>query len=74
VKPTDVQRTIESALVRGAQTDAHHIRVEVTDRTVVLKGSVRTWSEKQDAERAAWSTPGVSTVDDRLAIIPGLGS
>ncbi len=77
LKPTvnapDVQRTIESALVRNAQTDAQHIRVEVQDHTVVLKGSVRTWAEKQDAQRAAWSPPGVTAVDDRLAIIPGLG-
>lgn len=74
IKAPDVQRTIESALVRNAQTDAHHIRVEVQDHKVVLKGSVRTWAEKQDAQRAAWSTPGVTEVDDRLGIIPGLGS
>jgi osmotically-inducible protein OsmY len=70
----DVRRTIESALVRNAQTDAQHIRVEVEDRKVVLKGSVRTWAEKQDAKRAAWSTPGVTAVDDSMAIIPGLGT
>lgn len=73
LKPVNIKQTIESALVRGAQTDAHHIRVEVHDRTVTLKGAVRTWAEKEDAKRAAWSTPGVTAIVDDLAIIPDLG-
>jgi osmotically-inducible protein OsmY len=67
-KPRDIRQKIEQALVRSAETDARHIRVEVEDGKVILKGNVRTWAEREDAKRAAWSAPGVQEVDDRLVI------
>ncbi|WP_051006777.1 BON domain-containing protein, partial [Nitrolancea hollandica] len=66
--PDEVQRKIREALVRDAETDAKRITVDVEDGRVILEGTVRSWAEKEEAERVAWSAPGVQDVDDRISV------
>jgi osmotically-inducible protein OsmY len=68
VSPVEVKSKIENALKRSAQLDASRIIVEANGSEVVLKGTVRSWAEREEAERAAWLAPGVTKVDDRIAI------
>ncbi|HEX4157366.1 MAG TPA: BON domain-containing protein [Rhizomicrobium sp.] len=70
IQPTEVKRKIQDALKRNAQLDAERITVEAKGNEVVLKGAVRSWIEREEAERAAWSAPGVLKVEDRIAISP----
>jgi osmotically-inducible protein OsmY len=66
--PDEIKKQVEQALVRSAETDAQRITVEVDGSKVVLKGTVRSWAEREEAERAAWRAPGVTSVDNRFAI------
>lgn len=66
--PTRIRSRIEAALKRSAEIDARHIRVDVSDGRVVLSGTVRSWAEREDAERAAWSGSGVGEVENRIIV------
>jgi osmotically-inducible protein OsmY len=70
VQPVDVKRKIEDAFKRRAEIDTQGIRVAVTDGgKITLQGSVHDWQERIAAVDAAWSAPGVVSVDDRLSIM-----
>jgi osmotically-inducible protein OsmY len=68
VTPSELKQKIEQALIRSAETDAERITVDVQGSKVILKGTVRTWTERAEAERVAWSAPGVSSVENRITI------
>lgn len=70
VSPAEVKARIESALERSAELDAKRINVETYDGTLVLTGKVRSLAEKEEAEAAAWSTRGVSKVENQIVISP----
>jgi osmotically-inducible protein OsmY len=70
VVPMEIKRKIEDALRRAAEIDASRVTVETIGGEVILRGSVRSWAERQEAERAAWCAPGVSKVDNRIIVNP----
>jgi osmotically-inducible protein OsmY len=70
VAPTEIRRKIEDALRRAADIDATHVTVETNASEVILRGTVRSWAEREEAEKAAWAAPGVARVDNRIIISP----
>jgi osmotically-inducible protein OsmY len=66
--PAEIKKKIEEALTRTAQSDAQKITVEVEGSKVILKGTVRSWAEREEAARQAWAAPGVISVDNRITI------
>src|SRR3989475_10323151 len=68
VTPSELKQKIEQALIRSAETDAQRITVEVQGSKVILKGMVRSWAEREEAERTAWLAPGVTSVENRITL------
>jgi osmotically-inducible protein OsmY len=70
ISPAMVKERIEDALRRRAEVDARRINVSAHNGKVELYGNVRSWLEREEAERAAWAAPGVSSVGNHLVVSP----
>ncbi|HEV7387602.1 MAG TPA: BON domain-containing protein [Gemmatimonadaceae bacterium] len=70
--PKDVKEKIKQALERGAEFDAERITIEVSGNKAILKGTVRSYAEKRDAERAALNAPGITEVENKLTVDPSI--
>jgi osmotically-inducible protein OsmY len=68
ITPTDIQQKISSAFHRSATIDAGKLTAEVIGSKVVIHGKVRSFMEKEDAERAVWNAPGVTSVESKIQI------
>jgi osmotically-inducible protein OsmY len=69
-QPGEIKKKIQDAFKRNAEVDANRIIVEANGGEVILKGTVRSWIEREEAERVAWSAPGVTKVEDRIVVSP----
>lgn len=67
-QPEDLKKKIRNSFERNALIDANHIKVEVNHNRVILSGDVQSWAEKKQAERVAWSFPGVTEVENKIEI------
>ena len=66
--PTEVKMAIRSAFERSALLDSNKVQVETSGSQVTLRGKVRNYAERDEAERAAWAAPGVLSVDNNLIV------
>jgi osmotically-inducible protein OsmY len=64
----DIRKKIKDAIARNAAVDADNVSVEVAGSKVILRGIVRSFAEREDAEYSAWAAPGVTAVENKLLV------
>jgi osmotically-inducible protein OsmY len=69
IQPAVIKANIEEALKRAAEREANRIGIEILGTRVILSGKVRSFAELRDVKGAAWSAPGVTSVDDHALFI-----
>ncbi len=70
ISPQDIQGKIKAAFHRSAELDSRRISIESNNGKVILSGNVRSWSEREAAQHAAWAAPGVSEVENKITVTP----
>lgn len=70
IHPSNVKESIRKTFERNAIIDANNIKVEVEGHRITLKGHVQSWAELNQANKAAWSVPGVWSVENELVVKP----
>jgi osmotically-inducible protein OsmY len=68
ISTIDIETAIEEAFERNAMIDADEVEVETDGNRVTLRGKVRNYAERDEAERVAWAAPGVFSVDNKLTV------
>lgn len=74
IDPKEVKGKIAAAFHRSATIDASSVQVEITGSRIKLQGKVKTWAERQEAENAVWSLPGITLVDNNIEVDPAAHS
>lgn len=72
VQPENLKEKIKKSFVRNASIDAENVKIDVVGNKAILKGTVQSWAEKRQAERAVWSAPGIFQIENKLEIKPSL--
>lgn len=67
-QPEAIKQRIEDALKREVHREAQHISVDVHGDKVTLSGNVHSFAEMESAKWAAWSAPGVTSVENKLHV------
>lgn len=63
-----LREQIDEALSRNTHIDIGRVGVAVDDSAVILTGTVGSWAEREEVERAVWSARGITSVDNRIVV------